>query len=432
MAKVFISHSWHDNDIAKRIAENLKRDGADIWIDYATIKSGAIPVRISQALEWCDTMVLIWSKAAVDSYYVGLEWQSALDLQKPIIPCTIDQTKRPAILRGFLFIDFRDFNSAYEQLFQALEIKQKKQKELPPESVEKVEEKREPAKLKKSEKKSIDESVRRKKEIQKELKIKPPAQPVGVHRVLEKQNILKIVTIFIVISIIGTGGLFLLQKLTDASLQTKTVKGMTLVLIPGGTFDMGDTFDDGGDDEKPPHSVTVSDFYMSNTEVTNAQYATFLNDSGKAKDNQENVMIYKHKWGLHKEGNLWQPHPGYENHPVVYVTWYGAEQFAKWASCRLPTEAEWEYAACSGGKKEKWAGTSSELNLGDFGWYYKNSDNHSHPVASKKSNSLGLYDLSGNVWEWCRDWYNDKYDLNDINDPKKPSSGTDRVSRGGS
>ena len=89
-----------DNEISRKLAEYLKRDGAEMWIDYARISGGeSLPDRISEALEWCDTLVLLWSDSAAKSYYVGLEWKSALDLKKKIIPCIIDNTVRPAILR---------------------------------------------------------------------------------------------------------------------------------------------------------------------------------------------------------------------------------------------------------------------------------------------------------------------------------------------
>ena len=121
--------------------------------------------------------------------------------------------------------------------------------------------------------------------------------------------------------------------------------------------------------------------------------------------------------------------------PVENVSWEDCQEFLRKLNqstgkrYRLPTEAE--YAARSGGKKKKWAGTSSEGDLGAYAWYDKNSGSQTHPVGQKKPNGLGLYDLSGNVWEWCQDWYGD-YSSAALTNPTGPSSGSNRVIRGGS
>ncbi|HEX9974509.1 MAG TPA: toll/interleukin-1 receptor domain-containing protein, partial [bacterium] len=203
MAKVFISHSWKDNEIARKIAQYLKHDRVDIWIDYARIKPGeGLPHRISQALEWCDTLVLIWSKGAVDSYYVGLEWQAALDMQKKIIFCLTDDAKRPAILRGFLYIDFKNFSTGYGQLIDALELKREQAPEQPSEPTEKIQDYSAPGK-------------------QKELKPKSAEAPTRIKTLNEKKNIIKITSLFVAILIIVFGGIYFLRSIISRNSQNK-------------------------------------------------------------------------------------------------------------------------------------------------------------------------------------------------------------------
>jgi len=201
--------------------------------------------------------------------------------------------------------------------------------------------------------------------------------------------------------------------------------GIEFVLIPGGTFDMGDTFNEGAADEKPVHSVTVSDFYMSKTEVTVAQYRAFCTATNRS-------MPSAPSWG-------WQ-----DDHPMVYVTWNDAIAFCQWAGCRLPTEAEWEYAAREKGRKVRFGNGKDIANPAEIN--FDGSAGGKKPysvvgvyrqkttaVASFAPNALGLYDMSGNVWEWCADWYETNYYQNRVStNPKGPSSGESRVGRGGS
>lgn len=192
------------------------------------------------------------------------------------------------------------------------------------------------------------------------------------------------------------------------------ITGMEFVFIKGGCFEMGDTFGDGGVAEKPVHEVCVDDFYLGVYEVTQAQWERVMGS---------NPSYFK------KGGS----------YPVEHVSWHEVQGFIERLNqqsdrkYRLPIEAEWEYAARSGGKREKFAGTSRESELGDYAWYTSNSGGSTHPVGQKKPNGLGLYDMTGNVWEWCADWYDEFYYRNSPkNNPTGPNSGPYRVLRGGS
>jgi formylglycine-generating enzyme required for sulfatase activity len=177
-----------------------------------------------------------------------------------------------------------------------------------------------------------------------------------------------------------------------------------MVFVAGGTFQMGST---GPKGTRPIHTVTVSSFYMDKTEVTQAEYRKVM---GKNPSNFS----------------------GCDDCPVEKVTWKKAYKYAKKVGKRLPTEAEWEYAA-RGGNKSKGYKYSGSNNLDAVGWYEYNSGSKTHPVAQKQPNELGLYDMSGNVWEWCSDWY-DKgyYSRSPQTDPQGSNSGKYRVLRGGS
>ena len=177
-----------------------------------------------------------------------------------------------------------------------------------------------------------------------------------------------------------------------------------MVFVAGGTYQMGSN---SGSDEKPIHTVTVSSFYMDKTEVTQAEYRKVM---GKNPSNFS----------------------GCDDCPVEKVSWHDANAYAQKVGKRLPTEAEWEYAA-RGGNKSKGYTYSGGNNLDAVGWSNDNSGGKTHPVAQKQPNELGLYDMSGNVWEWCSDWY-DKgyYSRSPQNDPQGPNSGSSRVLRGGS
>ena len=239
-------------------------------------------------------------------------------------------------------------------------------------------------------------------------------------------------------------------RLVDASAEEKAdeLKSIkdSFVFVEGGTFSMGSS--DGERYEKPVHDVTVSSFYMGKTEITQAQWNVLM---------EYNPSYFKG-----------------DNLPVEFVSWYDAIVFCNRLSMmdgrtpaysvngktdpdtwnykpckndsisgtvtmdlnangyRLPTEAEWEYAACGGNKSKGYKYSGSD-DLGSVAWYSENSGGQTHDVATKAPNELGLYDMSGNLWEWCWDWfdlYNDS--KSPASNPTGASSGYPRVDRGGS
>ena len=236
-----------------------------------------------------------------------------------------------------------------------------------------------------------------------------------------------------------------------------------MVYVEGGTFTMGDVWGDRSFNETPTHEVTVSSFYMSKYEVTHVDYIEFLNSRDVSSDGSYNgnELIDMDARGcaiVHDGSSFYfdgSGKAGDEQCPVIYVTWYGTAEYCNWLSeqegltkaytissgsveCnwdangyRLPTEAEWEYAARSQGRDDrKWSGTNSESDLGDYCWYNSNSSSETHPVGTKQPNDIGIYDMSGNVFEWCWDWYGD-YSSFSQTDPKGPATGSNRVIRGG-
>ncbi len=214
------------------------------------------------------------------------------------------------------------------------------------------------------------------------------------------------------------------------SSSARRVPPANMILVEGGSFEMGNPAGDG--DEKIVHTVTLSSYYIDKYEVTNQQFCDFLNEKG----NQVEAGV---KWlEIDDEDCLielvdgkFKPKAGWVNTPVIEVNWYGAMAYAKWAGKRLPTEAEWEYAARGGSRSRnfKFSGSNNALEVA---WYDANANQQTQAVGTKKPNELGIYDMSGNVWEWCYDWYEEKYySKSPEQDPKGPGIGKHRILRGG-
>ena len=201
----------------------------------------------------------------------------------------------------------------------------------------------------------------------------------------------------------------------EPATQTFTVNGVsfTMIGVEGGTFTMGATAEQGSDtesDEKPAHQVTLSDYSIGATEVTQELWQAVMGS---------NPSLFT--------GDL--------QRPVERVSWNDCQTFITelnqltGKTFRLPTEAEWEYAA-RGGNKSRGYKYSGSNTIDDVAWYDENSGYETYPVGTKAPNELGLYDMSGNVWEWCQDWYG-SYSSNAQTNPTGPISGSYRLSRGG-
>ncbi|WP_337810547.1 formylglycine-generating enzyme family protein [Prevotella sp.] len=198
----------------------------------------------------------------------------------------------------------------------------------------------------------------------------------------------------------------------NISIPVKDGISIDMVRVEAGTFTMGATpeMENPWDGEKPTHQVTLTnDYYIGKYEVTQALWQAVMSN---------NPSYFKG-----------------DNLPVEKVSWNDCQEFISKLNTitgktfRLPTEAEWEYAA-RGGKKSKGYQYSGSNNLSDVAWYEDNSGNKTHAVGSKQANELGIYDMSGNVWEWCQDWYG-KYSSSSQTNPTGANSGSNRVRRGG-
>ena len=212
-----------------------------------------------------------------------------------------------------------------------------------------------------------------------------------------------------------TGGV-LSEGAVPKKVQTfSSAADMEFIPVKGGCYMMGDTFGDGFREERPAHEVCVGDFSIGMYLVTQGQWKDIMNS------NPSEFSLCGDRC------------------PVENISWNDTREYIKkleqrlGGDYRLPTEAEWEYAARSGGMQQKWAGTSTKSEIGEYAWYHDNSDYTTHPVGMLKPNGLGLYDMTGNVWEWVQDSYDrDYYSRSPKNNPAGPASGAYRILRGGS
>lgn len=204
------------------------------------------------------------------------------------------------------------------------------------------------------------------------------------------------------------------------------LKSQDFVFIKGNVFTMGNS----SQEDNKKHKVKIDDFYISSTEVTNEQYVAFLNDVGNNFDNEIIWFEYSWKWRQLRcpiifDGQKYKVINGFEQYPIVNITWYGAKAYCEYVGGRLPTEAEWEYVAKLIFIEIK------DKNLNDYAVFKTDTQYTYMPVKSKQE-VLGIYDLFGNAEEWCSDWYSiSYYKKSKYKNPQGPATGLQKVKRGG-
>jgi formylglycine-generating enzyme required for sulfatase activity len=369
MSEIFISYKRDEQPTARKLANALERQGWTVWWDPKLRAGEHFDEVIEKALRESKCVVVMWSKLSVSSRYVKDEATYALKRGK-LVPVAIEEVELP----------FR-----FDGIHTPVLAKWDGSDDFP-----------EFKKLVDDIKAIIRESAHKPRNLQSSIE-----QRRATTQPATKLKNRELGTIFRDILKDGT-------------------QGPEMIVIPAGRFEMGEIHAVGNGHDKPVHTVYIRNaFALNRYEVTFEEYAKYANAMGCP-------LPHDNGWG-------------HGRRPVINVSWEDAVKYVKWLSTqignryRLPTEAEWEYAARSGGKDEIWAGTSEEERLADYAVF---ETRKTEPVGSKNPNGFGLYDMSGNVWEWVEDCWHENY----TNAPEDGSSwleanGGDcerRVMRGGS
>ena len=379
MSDIFISYAREDRAKVKPLAEALERQGWKVWWD-PTIPTGRRFHRvIDQALEEARCVVVVWTSRSVEKDWVLEEAQDGRE-RDILIPVFLEKVRPP---RGFRLIqaaelfdwDGSDDSPAFQALLKDIAgFAGPPKREAPPE-----EEKPKPSP--RAAPRTASPKAPRKKKTQRPARKPAPSQP------------------------------------NDLEIKENPIDRLEYVWIPPGEFQMGAVAgdDEAYKDEKPRHRVEITKgFWMARTPVTVAAFKRFVQAKG---GKMPSAPDFNPKWGK-------------QNHPIVNVSWDDARKYCEWAGGRLPTEAEWEYAARGGkeGLKYPWGDEISHDRAN-----YESMSDGTTPAGRYDANGFGLHDMAGNVWEWCADWFDEAYYASSPQkDPPGPAGGTLRILRGGS
>ncbi len=212
-------------------------------------------------------------------------------------------------------------------------------------------------------------------------------------------------------------------------------KNSNFILIESGKFKAGNNKNT---DELNSKKFKIKSFYINKFETTNLEYSKFLNSIKAPKEKVAEYINLKGVWrdiecGIYSENDSFFVKPNYENKPVIFVSWFGAEAFCKFYGFRLPSEFEWEFAASAKNINKKDISDTSKIYLDKKAWFSENSNNKIHNYGEKEADLNGLFDIRGNVSEWCNDWYShDIYKNSKKENPEGNEKGKFKVHRGGS
>jgi formylglycine-generating enzyme required for sulfatase activity len=377
LSDVFISYATQDRARVQPLVKAFEKQGWSVWWDRRILAGKRYDQVIEAALNDARCVVVLWSRDSIDSEWVANEAEEGRQ-RGILVPVLLDAVRIPLAFRRIHAAGLMDWNgelpsSAFDELARAVSDVLSNASPVtsviaPPSEAPKISG-HPPAPA--EERQPPDRGVE-----------KAPAAIVKPRKT-------------------GDGSPL------AGEVRENPIDGLHYVWIPPGTFTMGCSPRDSEcrDNEKPAHEVTIErGFWLGQTPVTEGAYERFRKATGNdAGTKSANADL-----------------------PVVNVSWDDAKAYCEWAGMRLPTEAEWEYAARAGTTGSRYG------ELDAIAWYDKNSGSKVHAVRGKQPNAWGLYDMLGNVWEWVADWYDEKYyEQNASTDPTGPPSGPYRVLRGG-
>ena len=426
---VFISYSRRDMAVADKLCEALDKAGISYWIDRNIHGSANFLSEIAQYIKNCRVVIFIASSNSAASPWTQKEILFATKHNKKIVPYRIGNFHFEQCVELDLFFTNVQWIETEQEVIEALK------------KLGCVYSHRKPPMPQPDENSNFNMRwlwvaiVGIAVGVSAILGMRGCQSPTGGHPDVTDSTVIEVIAETLLTQDEGRDAPLVREK-SNANVEAPLVREtaddgqdkyrnlIPMLYVQGGSFEMGATSEQSGayDDEYPVHNVTVGSFYMGKYEVTQAQWEAVMGTTLRQQRDKVDSS-----WSLYGIGG---------NYPMYYVSYEEAQAFCRKLSeltgrtYRLPTEAEWEYAA-RGGNKSKVYKYSGSNNIEEVAWYSGNSGNTTHVVGSKKANELGLHDMSGNVCEWCSDWYGDYSTLSQHN-PKGASSGNYRVYRGGS